>query len=193
MIRKPPMPESYKAQPERGSCRWCGQPIVRADDRSRLDRRRLWHDGCADQAALLSRPDVQRAAVFARDNGRCAACGAPAKPVVVRRNRGEVITLVDRDGWRADYVEIDIVGEWFMDHRVPLWRVEHLPDRERAKYFQLGNLQTLCRACHADKTRREAAERAKLKRIAARDGMRMRKKSRRQRREECHKNWQRMP
>jgi 5-methylcytosine-specific restriction endonuclease McrA len=54
-----------------------------------------------------------------------------------------------------------------VDHVVPLWSVAHLPDDERRWYFGPGNLWLLCPACHKAKTKREAAERAALRRFAA--------------------------
>lgn len=62
--------------------------------------------------------------------------------------------------------------DWQVDHEIPLWKVAHLPDRERLWYHTLANLRTRCTPDHKRKTRAEAAERAKFKRIKARGGMR---------------------
>ena len=53
---------------------------------------------------------------------------------------------------------------WELDHITPLWKVAHLPDKERVKFFQIGNLQTLCVPCHNMKSGKEAGERAAWKR-----------------------------
>jgi hypothetical protein len=54
-----------------------------------------------------------------------------------------------------------------VDHKVPLWQVADLPPDERRVYFGPTNLWLLCPACHKAKTKREAAERAALRRFAA--------------------------
>lgn len=76
--------------------------------------------------------------------------------------------LVARDGEKchdcgAEGVPLDI------EHQIPLWAVERLPARKRAWYNTLPNLYLRCRSgCHARKTKREAADRAHLKRLEAR-------------------------
>lgn len=54
------------------------------------------------------------------------------------------------------------IDGWHMDHIVPL--IESNGD---IKYWTLPNLQTLCKRCHAEKTSREATERAKKRRMTA--------------------------
>jgi hypothetical protein len=51
-----------------------------------------------------------------------------------------------------------------VDHRVPLWRVRDLPPLLRRPYYGPLNLWGLCSAHHAEKTKREAAERAQIAR-----------------------------
>jgi hypothetical protein len=63
-----------------------------------------------------------------------------------------------------------------VDHVEPLWRVLlTVPLEGRRPYFGPDNLQLLCEApCHKEKTRREATERAELRRlIASGDGERI--------------------
>lgn len=52
-------------------------------------------------------------------------------------------------------------GVWHLDHIQPL--IEAHGD---IRYWQMGNLQTLCQACHIAKTSREAGERALVRRQA---------------------------
>ncbi len=52
-----------------------------------------------------------------------------------------------------------------IDHRVPLWKVAHLPPAKRRQYFLPGNLQLLCCDCHKRKSGKESAERAHHKRL----------------------------
>lgn len=53
---------------------------------------------------------------------------------------------------------------WELDHIVALWKVARVPDKIRVKFFQIGNLQTLCLPCHDAKSGKEAGERAVWKR-----------------------------
>ena len=53
---------------------------------------------------------------------------------------------------------------WELDHITPLWKVAHFSDKIRVKFFQIGNLQTLCVPCHNLKSGKEAGERAVWKR-----------------------------
>jgi 5-methylcytosine-specific restriction endonuclease McrA len=64
------------------------------------------------------------------------------------------------------YTEIVRRFSGHIDHKVPLWKVTHVEERERIKYFGPGNLQILCEKCHAIKTAREATERAHYARLA---------------------------
>jgi 5-methylcytosine-specific restriction endonuclease McrA len=51
-----------------------------------------------------------------------------------------------------------------IEHQIPLWLVEHLPDDARRAYFGPSNLALWCKACHLAKTKQEAFERAKVHR-----------------------------
>ena len=52
------------------------------------------------------------------------------------------------------------VTKWHMDHIVPL-----IEAAGNIKYWQMGNLQTLCKSCHIIKTSNEATDRATKRRI----------------------------
>ena len=92
----------------------------------------------ADEWRIANNPTAARAAVLARDHCLCASCDEKR-------------------------------GKWHVDHIVPLWSIIHRRDEpESLAYWLIDNLQTLCDACDTIKTRREAAERAKADRIAAR-------------------------
>lgn len=75
---------------------------------------------------------------------------------------------LDRDAWMLHGGQCSIVrvSALELDHRVPLWSVAHLPDEERRRFYGPENLWLLCPAGHKAKTKREAAERAKLRRAA---------------------------
>lgn len=53
--------------------------------------------------------------------------------------------VLDRDGWRCRYC--GKAGRLEVDHRVPV--------RDGGGFWDLGNLQALCRSCHFRKTGRE--------------------------------------
>lgn len=50
-----------------------------------------------------------------------------------------------------------------VDHRRPLWSLTD-DERDDLDWWLLGNLQLLCPDCHKAKTKREAADRAALRR-----------------------------
>ena len=73
---------------EKGRCRWCGGLVA--------PPRRTWcSDECVDAWGLLTSPAIVRNAVWKRDRGVCAGCGAKATSL-----------------W----------GPWDADHIVPVWR-----------------------------------------------------------------------
>lgn len=87
---------------------------------------------CVHDYLIASHQGDLRKALKRRDRGVCAECGHTAL----------------NEGWAAD-------------HRVPLWSVPNVVTMaERAFYWGLDNAQTLCIPCHTEKTSREAAERA---------------------------------
>lgn len=53
-----------------------------------------------------------------------------------------------------------------VDHRIPLWSVAHLPADERRRFFGPENLWLLCPRDHKAKSKREAAERAAVRKAA---------------------------
>ena len=69
--------------------------------------------------------------------------------------------LAERDGRKCAECGTPGLGE--VDHKIPLWKVQDLPDEERRKYFGPENIWALCLRCHQAKTAKEAAERARLR------------------------------
>lgn len=88
--RTPPKPKSYDTA-SKGTCRWCGNPILKKD--GSVNTRAAWHPKCVQEYKLIFWPAVTRRAVWARDKGKCRSCG------VVSPKRG---------------------GHWHMDHIKPL-------------------------------------------------------------------------
>lgn len=168
-------------------CKWCGEKIPKIID-GKSSTRRLWHPYCLGQFMLHTRKDDQFNHLVRRDGERCRCCpeGAP----IPRRwiNRGVIsvvlpmpsfkhIAPVGSDEWMRlaaewreanpspVYSDIDLIDWLEVDHRTPLWEVAHLPDEERRWYFGPGNLWLLCGPHHKQKTIREAARRAEIKRL----------------------------
>lgn len=188
-VRKPPVGAvlALHKQGVRGWCGWCGLAVEdKTPGRGWL---KWWHDACAAEMAVIENPAAARDAVLKRDRGICIDCGEDWSqhslfhPV---KWRGEIRVVFARAEMRPSppwengahwistrgeprddhfaFVEINIVSCWHVDHKVPLWKVRHMPDIERLEYFKLHNLITRCHRCHAFKTAEEAAERAKFKR-----------------------------
>ena len=163
----------FPKRPHRsGQCNWCGDPITTVRAKSRA-----WHDGrdgepdCLYAYFLHTRPEMQRAFLLRRDGLGCCDCGATeGRWLCWWTMRGEWRRHEDherqypRDVWVGDADVISWSTSLQLEHDVPLWKVAHLPDDERATYFGPENLRLRCAACHAAKTRREAAERAATKR-----------------------------
>lgn len=168
-IRKPPCDAVFKSHfpREPGKCDWCGE---RHDERTPVRKQlRLRHQRCEAELQMIQSAQIARDWVFDRDKGICAGCGEDwslmSKFVPEWRNEDGTPGLSRvgslRDDGRYDYVMLKVISLWHVDHRVPLWKVAHMPDLERIEYWKIGNLQTLCEVCHTFKTSAEAAEKAK--------------------------------
>ena len=121
-----------------GWCRWCDESIEPRlkKDGSPHKIQSAMHRACSDEYWKAQNASGFLLALKRRDGDRCGKCGG--KP------------------------------EWVLevDHKVPLWKVSHLPDALRRAYFKLTNLWLLCSDCHKRKSAKESAERAHLKRLA---------------------------
>jgi 5-methylcytosine-specific restriction enzyme A len=163
--RKPPRLPDHRA-----GCVWCGGALT--------GRRRSWcSDACVAEYRIANfAADAQRH-VWDRDAGVCARCGST--PDSRRRWQTNRATWTQSryvaqwhwpPGWdgmaRLTWVHLHDPG-WAADHIIPLWSVDRsAPDAFR--FWTMANLQTLCLPCHAAKTAREAADRAAIRRGAAR-------------------------
>lgn len=146
--RKCPIP--YTDAP-RGTCRWCNDPILYGEKRNNRAR---WHGGCLAQYNLHIIREVQLRWLH-EQSPLCRCCGKAVPQWSASFN-----------GWRdGPYVSVfrKLGGE--VDHIIPLWKTVGMTDEQRLKYFGPENLQLLCRACHAEKTAREATERAHQTRL----------------------------
>lgn len=167
--RKPPL-FAY----ERLRCCWCGEPI---EERLKKNGepyavQASWHRGCVGEYRAACAPSEFYDNLAKRDGERCAVCGErPMSWEPTCGTQGQSLTTVE---WHSAgrpypvYCEVRYRPMLDVDHVVPLWKVAHLPDQERRPYFLPGNLQLICRdLCHKEKSAREAAERAQLRRAAA--------------------------
>ena len=160
------MPTPMPTLGGRGWCRWCDLAVLHGADHEKAgepDLRRRWHPECVAEYKIACGWDEQRQAVYCRDRGYCAVCRRRGRKVVragVRGGRGS------RQG-RYPFSRVRPVfrRDWHVDHVVPLWRVPRgLPLAERARFWGLRNLQTLCEAHHREKTSRGAEERRAIAR-----------------------------
>ena len=104
-----------------------------------------------------------RDAVWWRDRGICASCGADcSRWICVGWRRGRVITdPLPPWGGPVTTVFPIMVSSWEADHIRPLWSAPaDLSQRDWERLWDgLTNLQTLCIPCHRQKSAREASER----------------------------------
>lgn len=63
-----------------------------------------------------------------------------------------------RDNYKCASCGVNCRGAWDLDHIKPLWESNGDPS-----FWQLGNMQTLCRPCHKTKTSQEATRRAEIR------------------------------
>lgn len=180
-IRSVPLPEGWT---KAGTCRWCLETIT-----GPYAKQRHWHPACKTEWLLHCDLDTQFRFLVKRDGGHCAEC----KGESARWHRGSVIRITSDQTWgfghsfdehreqfwprpkgawaslspeewaTGEHQLIVRVHALEVDHRVPLWSVAHLPPDARRPYFGPRNLWLLCKGCHAAKTRKEAARRARLR------------------------------
>lgn len=147
-IRRPPIEAVYALHVprERGKCRWCGLP--QAELSPIRNQVKAMHAACTVEIQIIRDPTSARRAVWRRDAGKCSTCDAPPRSEDRPRNYGLSTPTI---------VTVDL---WHVDHKIPLWKVAHMPPEQRIEYFKLPNLVTLCTECHERKTAKEASERA---------------------------------
>lgn len=141
----------------RGTCRWCGELILTPE--GKVYRKARWHKGCnADYWLHFDRP--RQLALLSTLTKHCAVC-----------NRLLPQWTKDYEGWSPDGVYWRIVRkvQAEVDHIIPLWKTVGMNPINARKFFGPTNLQLLCSPCHKEKTKREATERAHIKRLMSKD------------------------
>ena len=120
----------------RALCRWCRQEVPPR-------RRSFCGERCVHEWKLRSQGDYLRAQVFARDRGRCRACGLDTL-ALERRLKGLGPLARERTLKRLGLPE----------KVVSLWEAHHVKGVfEGGGGCGLDNLRTLCVVCHRRATR----------------------------------------
>jgi len=155
---------SVRAFPQRrhenrgnGWCTWCGFPVEKPA--------KTWHKACFRRYQLHTDPVAQKAYVEARDGNKCWDCGS----LPMHWKKGSNAIPCVRPGhpdFVGSYCTLERAYALELEHEVPLWRVAHLPPRRRRWFFGVWNLRLRCPDCHRAKSKREAAERAAIKKAA---------------------------
>jgi 5-methylcytosine-specific restriction enzyme A len=125
-----------KGPNDRNLCRWCSQEVPKG-------RRTFCSDACVHEHKLRSDSGYLRGCVWERDQGVCAKCGLDTKQFMVHRH-----------------------GRYY-GHTGHLWQADHIkPVVEGGGECGLGNLRTLCTACHKAETKELAARRAQVRKAS---------------------------
>jgi 5-methylcytosine-specific restriction endonuclease McrA len=156
----------YPARQDRGPggrllCRVCGTEV-------KGRRRTFCSQACVDRYLLaVSWPHVV-ARVKERDHGVCRTCGLACD-------------LLERVLGHIRYSSWAVTGEQRLENQIIVravrealglratgstWETHHVVERKRGGTDGLSNLITLCQKCHAEETKRFAAERARQRREA---------------------------
>lgn len=142
-------------------CRWCGTE-------TKPPRRTFCGDACVHEWLLRTDARYLRNAVRERDKGICASCGCDC----YRLRR--IIRLIARDRtvpWqfaRSEAAAIlkDLGFGNVRDLEKSYWEADHIESVvEGGGECSISNIQTLCRACHLEKTRELAKRRAAARRL----------------------------
>jgi 5-methylcytosine-specific restriction enzyme A len=169
-----------RAAYKRGSCRWCLKAVE-------PPRRTFCGPECVHQWKLRSDPGYRRKRVFERDGGICGKCGRDCHAL----ERDLLKMLYENpSGCDEQLARLGLTRRKMkaLDHRVPLhlrgrmgekvdptkrlwepghslWEADHVQAVvDGGGSCDLSNLQTLCFACHRDKTAELARRRAEARR-----------------------------
>jgi 5-methylcytosine-specific restriction endonuclease McrA len=143
-------------------CRWCRAAVK--------PPRRYWCSStCVDQYDIRRNGWFLRQAVRKRDKGVCAECGCrTAKLTRVLRHAAKAYASLSkkRGGasrfWR-DAAEVLDLLQW--SRGKSYWEADHILEVANGGETCLENMQTLCRPCHKEKTRRMHRARVAQRRI----------------------------
>ena len=89
--------------------------------------RKTWHQDCATDYMIIYHSGEARKHIWKRDKGKCNDCGEQCT----------------RRGWDLDHVKPLMEQKGIKGNKLD-W-----------SYYQLNNMQTLCRPCHKKKTKQD--------------------------------------
>lgn len=155
MSRRRPLQEMIDARHPGapwGTCRWCGEPILKPDGNQNCRRR--WHPDCHKEM-MSNDHQVLRSRVRVRDMGICAVCGFDC---------GLAQRQLNREGWEYGYKPHTPFGRMLrkigFDVAKSLWEMDHIVPLTDGGKHTLEWVWTLCQLCHRKKTSMEATLRA---------------------------------
>ena len=91
------------------------------------NKRKTWHQDCATDYMIIYHSGEARKHIWKRDKGKCNECGERCT----------------RRGWDLDHVKPLMEQKGLQEHELD-W-----------SYYKLDNMQTLCRPCHKEKTKKD--------------------------------------
>ena len=141
-------------------CRWC-KGAVKPPRRSWCSRE------CVREFLIRSSADSLRRAVFDRDKGVCACCGADTEKIRRVRDRAgsayDKLTdgLFERRDWHdwPFYAMRALFESLGFNRNQTLWEADHIKEVSAGGETCLENIQTLCVPCHKAKTKKMHADR----------------------------------
>lgn len=146
----------------RALCRFC-QTVECAPP-----RKTFCSNACVIEHKVRTRPAFAKMMVFRRDAGVCAICHTDTKELArelweegLRFGRTHQQRLLGLHGIprnRKVYCRKYGGNLWDLEHTLPVWK--------GGGEAGLNALATMCVPCHREKTKREAAERAAIRRVS---------------------------
>ena len=91
------------------------------------NKRKTWHQDCATDYMIIYHSTEARKHIWKRDKGKCNDCGEQCT----------------RRGWDLDHVKPLMEQKGIKGNKLD-WT-----------YYELNNMQTLCRPCHKKKTKKD--------------------------------------
>lgn len=140
-------------------CKWCGAVVPKG-------RRAFCTQLCAHEVQLRRDSWYLRRQVFERDKGICAQCGCDTEKVerVLRYAASSYYNMPCYERGGLDWLFTRAAGFIYdaLDYKSAqtYWEADHIKEVVRGGEPYLDNIQTLCRPCHKQKTKRQAGERA---------------------------------